>query len=151
MPDSTNSSTPPPSNPGARTGAAARPRKAPRKPSPVPVFATMGLLFLGLFGLLGVRMAQGQDPALGPKKQVAAVKPHKVLIRKVVITKKITIIKPPKTVTPVAVSGQSYTASTPAASAPAQAYSAPAQTYTPAPAAAPAPAPAPAPVATATS
>jgi len=148
MPDSTtNSSTPPPSRPGARTGAASRPRKAPRKPSPVPVFATMGLLFLGLFGLLGVRMAHGQDPALGPKKQVAAVQPHKVLVRKVVITKKITIIKPPKTVTPVASSGQSYTASTPAASAPAPAYTAPAQTYTPAPA----PAPAPAPVATATS
>jgi hypothetical protein len=111
----------------------------------------MGLLFLGLFGLLGVRMAHGQDPALGPKKQVAAVKPHKVLVRKVVITKKITIIKPPKTVTPTASSGQNYTASTPAASASAPAYTAPAQTYTPAPAAAPAPAPAPAPVATATS
>ena len=35
-----------------------------------------------------------------PKKQVAVVQPHKVLVRKVVITKKITIIKPPKTVAP---------------------------------------------------
>ena len=55
---------------------------------------TMAALFVGLFGLLGVRMAQGQDPALGAKKQVAVVQPHKVLVRKVVVTKQITIIKP---------------------------------------------------------
>lgn len=140
MPDSTPTSTPPPSRPGARAGAS-------RKPSPIPVFATMAVLFLGLFGLLGVRMAQGQDPSLGPKKQVAAVQPHKVLVRKVVITKKITIIKPAKTAAPIVSGGQNYTASAPATSTPAPSYTPPVQTSTPAPA----PAPAPAPVATATS
>ena len=63
-------STPPP----ARSGAIKRP--AARKHSPVPVFLTMGARFIGLFGLLGVRMANGQDPALGAKKQAAVVQHH---------------------------------------------------------------------------
>jgi hypothetical protein len=116
------------------------------------VYATTAALFTLVAGSLGVRMAQGQDPSLGAKQQVAAVQPHKVLVRKVVITRRITVVKPPKAAAQQATSGLASTsAPAPSSSAPAQSYSAPAQTSAPTPTPAPAPAPAPAPVATATS
>lgn len=116
-------------------------RRPSKRPSPMPVYAATLAVFLGVTGFLGVRVAQGQDPALGAAKpKVAQVVPRKrVIVRKVIVTKHVTVIKP----APVQSSGATR------ASAPVQTSSAPVQqqTYTPAPA----PAPAPAPVQTATS
>jgi hypothetical protein len=144
MPERRPRSTPPrrprPSTPRART--------ASRRPSPVPVFAAAGLLFAGTFGFLGFNMADGHDPALGPgRKAVAQVQPHRILVRKVIITRHVTVIKPAATA--AASSGSGSGSGTSAAST----YTPPAQSYTPAPTYTPAPAytPPPAPVQTATS
>ena len=58
-------------------------------------------------------MAQGQDPAIGagPAK-VAQVQPRKVLVRKVVVTKRIVVVKPAQPSAAAPASGQ---ASAPAA------------------------------------
>ena len=115
-----------------------------KRRSSMAVYAVSAALFATVAGALGVQMAQGQDPAIGPKKaQVATVQPRKVLVRKVVVTRRIVVIEPAPSATPPASSPSGQ------ASAPAPASSAPAQTAAPAPA--PAPTPAPAPVATATS
>ncbi len=106
------------------------PRRRTRKPSPLPVFAGALAAFVATFGFLGVRMAQGQDPALGaPKAQVASVaKHHRSRARKHHRS------RARKHVTPKHVTVQS---SAPAA-APAPA---PVQSSAPAPTPAPAPAP----------
>ncbi len=116
--------------------APARPRR--RRPSPLPVYAASLVAFLGITGFLGTRMAQGQDPALGaakPKVAQVAQRRH-VIVRKIVVTKHVTVVKPAAAATSAA------PASAPAAQVQT---SAPVQTYTPPPA------PAPAPVQTATS
>ena len=97
------------------------------------VYAITALLFALVAGSLGTRLAQGQDPAIGAgTAKVAQAQPRKVLVRKIVVTRRIVVVKPAAT-----------GAATPSAPAPAaQSYVAPAQS---------APAPAPAPVATATS
>jgi hypothetical protein len=118
--------------------------KRSKRRTSLAVYGVSAALFATVAGGLGVQMANGQDPAVGATKtQVAQVQPRKVLVRKVIVTKHITVIKPAPAATTAASSGQTYSS----APAPVQTYSAPAQTYS-APAA---PAPAPAPVATATS
>lgn len=115
--------------------------KRSKRRTSLAVYGVSAALFATVAGGLGVQMANGQDPAVGAKAtQVAKVQPRRVLVRKVVVTKRIVVVKP----APVAASSGPAYASAPA---PSQTYSAPAQTYS-APAA---PAPAPAPVATATS
>ena len=116
--------------------------------SAIATYLATTLLFVGFLGFLGVRVAQGQDPALGPKKKAVAqaVQPRRVLVRKVIVTKRIVVIKPAAQA--AGTGGSAVQASAPTSSG--QSY-APAQTYTPAPAAAPAPAPAPAPVQSSTS
>ena len=53
----------------------------------------MAGLFVGLFGFLAIRVAQGQDPALQPHPtQVAAVRP--VIVRRVVVTRHVTVYRP---------------------------------------------------------
>ena len=125
----------------ARAARTARRRRA------LPVYITMATLFVGTFGFLSVRMAQGQDPAFAPKTAQVAAAPRRVIVRRVIVTKRITVIKPAA----AAASG----AGTAAVSAPASSgYSAPVQ-QTQAPVyTAPAPvytAPAPAPAVTKTS
>ena len=119
-----------------------------RKPSagPASFLTTRARSSPRSFGFLGVRMAQGQDPALGARKRTPlAVAPHKVLVRKVIVTKRITVIKPaPAPHRPPRAAGHAAPSQ---ARRPAPSYAAPAQTSAPAPA----PRPAPAPVATATS
>ncbi len=109
--------------------------------SAITTYLASAILFVGFLGFLGARVAQGQDPALGPKKQPVAqvVQPRRVLVRKVIVTKRIVVIKP--AAPSAAAGGTAVQASAPVSSG--QSYTPPAQTYTPAPAAAPAPAPAP--------
>ena len=126
----------------------ARAAKTARRRRALPVYITMATLFIGMFGFLSVRMAQGQDPAFAPKTAQVAAAPRRVIVRRVVVTRRITVIKPAAAAAP---SG----AGTAAVSAPASSgYSAPVQ-QTQAPVyTAPAPvytAPAPAPAATKTS
>ncbi len=122
-------------------------RKASRRQRALPVYITTATLFVGMFGFLSVRVAQGQDPALGaPTTAQVAAAPRAVIVRRVIVTRHVTVIKPAPAATPGP--------GTAAVSAPASSgYSAPAQTQAPA-YTAPAPvytAPAPAPAATKTS
>lgn len=55
-------------------------RPARRRPRPLSrnalaVYATSAALFASVFGFLGLRVAQGQDPSLGAGAQVAQVAP----------------------------------------------------------------------------
>ena len=50
----------------AKRGAPAR--KTSRRKRALPVYITMATLFIGMFGFLSARVAQGQDPALNPPK-----------------------------------------------------------------------------------
>lgn len=101
------------------------------------VYAITALLFALVTGVLGTRLAQGQDPAIGAgKAKVAQAQPRKVLVRKIVVTKRIVVEDPAANAAGAAVpasGGTAAPAAPPAAQAPV------------------APAPAPAPVATATS
>lgn len=112
-------------------------RPARRKPRALPVYLTSAALFVGMFGFLGVRVADGQDPVLGTGKQWAAAPavPHKVVVRRVVVTKRIVIVKRDRPATGAS-GGAQLASSAPVTQSSTPAYSAPA--YTP-PAAAPAP------------
>jgi hypothetical protein len=122
------------------------PRRRPARAagrSALAVYATCAALFLLVTGFLGVRVAQGQDPSLGAANpaQVAQAQPaRRVLVRKVVVTRHVTVIR----------AGSAGSGSATAAPAPAPA-NAPVRSSTPVVTAASAPAPAPAPVRTATS
>ncbi len=119
------------------------PRATPaRAPRVLPIYATAAALFVGVTAFLGVRVADGHDPALGKKKTAQVVLPRRVLVRRVVITKRITIVKP----APVQDASATVRASAPVQSS---GGSAPAPVYTPAPA--PVYAPPPAPVQSSTS
>lgn len=120
-------------------------RRASRKPGSLPVYAASAALFLGTFGFLGVRMAGGQDPALGTNQpQVAQAQQRRVLVRKVLVTRHVTVIRPAAQAAPATVPAQ---ASVPASAAPPTATPSPARASAPAPT----PSPAPAPVQTSTS
>lgn len=123
--------------------AAARPARSTRKPSPVPVFLATATLFAGVMGFLGVQMAAGQDPALGTMKpKTAAVQPaRRILVRKVIVTRHVTVVEAGTAATSPSGGGEP---------APAQKSTAPAQTYAP-PVRTSTPPPAPAPVVTASS
>ncbi len=117
------------------------PAPAPRV---LPIYLATAAVFVAVLGFLGIRVAEGRDPALGVKKVAAVVQPRRIVVRRVVITKRITVIKPaPAQSTPANVQ----------VSAPVQSGggSAPAPVYTPAPAPAPVYTPAPAPVQSSTS
>jgi len=107
----------------------------------MPVFLASAAIFTLLAGFLGVQVANGQDPMLGPAKPVVAQK--NLILRKVIKTKKIVTIVNAPTAPAAATGNGAVYASTGGGST----YSAPAQTYS-APVQA---APAPAPVQTATS
>ena len=109
------------------------PRRVVRRPRTFPVYAATAAMFAALFGFLGVRVAEGQDPSLGAGFPVAAAPVHRVVVRKVVVTRRIVVIKKDRAQAPAAGSGGA--AATPVASS-SQSYSAPAPV-----AAAPAPAP----------
>ena len=113
-----------------------KPQKRTRRKnnSIVSVFASSICNFLIVVAFLGAQIARGNDPQLGSAKpQTAQVKPSKVTIRKVVITKKITTIVPAKETSSTqspAVAQSSYTEpATQTYNAP-QTYSAPAAVQT---------------------
>lgn len=113
-----------------------RPTARRRKPSAVPVFASLGLLIAGSFAYLTLGVVNGSDPALG-KNAIAAVTPERpVIVRKVIKRRVVTTVIPSAPVATGYTSGGSYSGGT--------SYSAPATSYS-------APAPAPAPVVTASS
>lgn len=122
----------------------ARAAKTARRRRALPVYVTMATLFIGMFGFLSVRMAQGQDPAFAPKAAQVAAVPRRVIVRRVVVTRRITVIKPAAVATPSgAVSAPASSGSAaPVQQTQAPVYSAPTPVYT---------APAPAPAATKTS
>lgn len=114
-------------------------RRRPRlRPSAIPVFAVMALIFLVTFVFLLLELIGGHDPALGAKA-LDSVKPERpvVVVRKVIKRRVITTVVPPDPV--VASSGSTGTPSGSYSSG--GSYVAPATTTV-----APAPAPAPAPV-----
>ncbi|MEI6792691.1 MAG: hypothetical protein WCK97_05585 [Actinomycetes bacterium] len=129
----------------------------------LPIFLVFTALFTAVACLLGVQVAQGKDPVLGEAKIVRPQR--KVLVRKVVVVKKVTMIVNAPTAAgatgPGAVAagtaGSSYVSGGGGGgggsySAPSQSYSAPSQTYSAPVQSAPAPVQsAPAPVQTATS
>ncbi len=129
----------------------------------LPIFLVFTALFTVVACLLGVQVAQGKDPVLGEAKIVRPQR--KVLVRKVVVVKKVTMIVNAPTAAgatgPGAVAagtaGSSYVSGGGGGgggsySAPSQSYSAPSQTYSAPVQSAPAPVQsAPAPVQTATS
>ena len=129
----------------------------------LPIFLVFTALFTAVACLLGVQVAQGKDPVLGEAKIVRPQR--KVLVRKVVVVKKVTMIVNAQTAAgatgPGAVAagtaGSSYVSGGGGGgggsySAPSQSYSAPSQTYSAPVQSAPAPVQsAPAPVQTATS
>lgn len=113
-------------------------RRRPRlRPSAIPVFAVMALIFMATFVFLLFELISGHDPALGAKA-LDSVKPERpVVVRKVIKRRVITTVVPPDPV--VASSGSTGTSSDSYSSG--GSYVAPATTTV-----APAPAPAPAPV-----
>ena len=131
----------------------------------LPIFLVFTALFTAVACLLGVQVAQGKDPVLGEAKIVRPQR--KVLVRKVVVVKKVTMIVNAPTAAgatgPGAVAagtaGSSYVSGGGGGgggggsySAPSQSYSAPSQSYSAPVQSAPAPVQsAPAPVQTATS
>ena len=116
-----------------------RPGKARTNATVMPVFLASAAIFTLLAGLLGVQVANGQDPLLGAKKPEVVQK--SLILRKVIKTKKIvTVVEAPSGVSAASGSSQTYASGGGGSSysAPAQTYSAPVQS-------------APAPVQTATS
>ncbi|MEI6792689.1 MAG: hypothetical protein WCK97_05575 [Actinomycetes bacterium] len=106
----------------------------------LPVFLVTAALFTSVASLLGVQVASGRDPLLGSK--VAAVTPRKVLLRKLVVTRKVTTLVDaptaaaggqgggPAYASAGSGSGSSYSAPTQSYSAPVQSAPAPVQTAT---------------------
>ena len=72
--------------------AAARPapRRAKRQGA-VPIYASTAALFAGITAVLGVQMANGQDPGLGDGHKWAAAGPEHLLVRRVIVTKRVNI------------------------------------------------------------
>ena len=102
-----------------------RPGKARTNATVVPVFLASAAIFTLLAGLLGVQVANGQDPLLGAKKPEVVQK--SLILRKVIKTKKIvTVVEAPSGVSAASGSSTTY-ASGDSYSAPAQTYSAPVQ------------------------
>jgi len=60
----------------------------------LPIFLVFTALFTAVACLLGVQVAQGKDPVLGEAKIVRPQR--KVLVRKVVVVKKVTMILTPR-------------------------------------------------------
>ena len=116
--------------------------KARSNETVMPVFLAGAAIFTLLAGFLGVQVANGQDPMLGPAKPVVAQK--NLILRKVIQTKKIvTIVDTPAAGATSTGNGAVYASSgggssSSSSSGPTQTYSAPVQS-------------APAPVQTATS
>ena len=99
-----------------------RPGKARTNATVMPVFLASAAIFTLLAGLLGVQVANGQDPLLGAKKPEVVQK--SLILRKVIKTKKIvTVVEAPSGVSAASGSSQTY------ASGGGSSYSAPAQTY----------------------
>ena len=113
-------------------------RRPRRRPSAIPVFAAMAVIFLATFVFLLIQLVGGRDPALGANA-LSSVEPKRpvVVVRKVIRRKVITTVVPADPV--VASSGS--TGGTSAGYSSSGTYVAPATTTV-----APAPAPAPAPV-----
>ena len=102
-----------------------RPGKARTNATVMPVFLASAAIFTLLAGLLGVQVANGQDPLLGAKKPEVVQK--SLILRKVIKTKKIvTVVEAPSGVSAASGSSTTY-ASGDSYSAPAQTYSAPVQ------------------------
>ena len=107
-----------------------RPGKARTNATVVPVFLASAAIFTLLAGLLGVQVANGQDPLLGVKKPEVVQK--SLILRKVIKTKKIvTIVEAPSGSSAASGSSPTYASSGGGGgtsySAPAQTYSAPVQ------------------------
>ncbi len=103
-----------------------RPGKARTNATVVPVFLASAAIFTLLAGLLGVQVANGQDPLLGVKKPEVVQK--SLILRKVIKTKKIvTIVEAPSGSS--AASGSSPTYASSGGGGGGTSYSAPAQTY----------------------
>ncbi|MDP4921218.1 MAG: hypothetical protein NWQ82_04535 [Solirubrobacteraceae bacterium] len=107
-----------------------RPGKARTNATVVPVFLASAAIFTLLAGLLGVQVANGQDPLLGAKKPEVVQK--SLILRKVIKTKKIvTIVEAPSGSSAASGSSPTYASSGGGGgtsySAPAQTYSAPVQ------------------------
>lgn len=110
-----------------------RPSKARTNATVVPVFLASAAIFTLLAGLLGVQVANGQDPLLGAKKPEVVQK--SLILRKVIKTKKIvTVVEAPSGVSAASgssttyASGSSYSAPAQTDSAPVQSAPAPVQT-----------------------
>ena len=54
-------------------------------------------VFLLTAGFLGVRVAEGHDPALGASKGLSKPVTRHVLVRKVVVTRHVTVVRPAAT------------------------------------------------------
>ena len=118
------------------TNNQSKPRARRKNATILPVMLASAALFASMAGFLGVQVANGQDPMLGPAKPVVAQK--NLILRKVIQTKKIvTIVDTPAAGATATGNGAVY-ASSGSSSGPTQTYSAPVQS-------------APAPVQTATS
>jgi hypothetical protein len=114
-----------------------RPGKVRTNATVMPVFLASAAIFTLLAGLLGVQVANGQDPLLGAKKPEVVQK--SLILRKVIKTKKIvTVVETPSGTSASSGGSATYAGGGSSYSAPAQSYSAPVQS-------------APAPVQTATS
>ena len=114
-----------------------RPGKARTNATVMPVFLASAAIFTLLAGLLGVQVANGQDPLLGAKKPEVVQK--SLILRKVIKTKKIvTVVETPSGTSASSGGSATYAGGGSSYSAPVQSYSAPVQS-------------APAPVQTATS
>lgn len=153
-------------SPGTVTTASAT-RVRTARPRAIPVHAGAAVLFAGVAGLLGIRMAAGQDPALGDGgRPLVPPAARPVLVRRIVVTRRvIEVAAAPAASAPVAPGAAGATPATspaapaatgaPAAAAPQQraagvpsaAPAAPTSAAAPVPAAEPAPTPAPAPAA----
>ena len=66
-----------------------------RKPGPEVVVASAVAIFLAVFALLAWQMRTGRDPALGTKPVANVVVPAKrrVLVRKVVVTRRVIVLR----------------------------------------------------------
>jgi len=114
------------------TEAAPTRRKRRRRPSAIPVFATMAVLFLATFVFLTAELIGGRDPALGAKA-FDSVKPERpvVIVRKVIRRRVITTVIPADPVASAPGSTGSYSSGYSSAGG---TYVAPTTTVAPAPA-----------------
>ena len=125
-----------------RSAAAGSPaaRQASRRQRALPVYLAMATIFVGMFGSLAVRVAQGRDPALGAPTIARVAAPRQVIVRRVFVTRRITVLEPAAPPAP----GGATVASAPAAGGSGTPMQQPPPTSAPAPVSAQPPAPAPA-------